>query len=127
MLIELVTSAKDDDESDWAANSSTTSTNTPTKFKTDLSIISSIKWQTRQLTENEPSDKTSAGWLPFPLLSSLKQTLFSKHQQKDDNMDLSKQEEENELTFKFVRYGNSSMLWTGKNSFKKTKKLASIL
>jgi len=61
VLIELVTSAKDDDESDWAANSSKTSTNTLQNLKLVSQVVSSIRGQTKQLTENKPSDKTSAG------------------------------------------------------------------
>jgi len=60
VLIELVTSAKDD-ESDWAANSSKTSTNTLQNLKLVSQVVSSIGGQTKQLTENKPSDKTSAG------------------------------------------------------------------
>lgn len=48
VLIELVTSAKDDDESDWAVNSSKTSTNTLQNFKLVLWVVTSINRHTTQ-------------------------------------------------------------------------------
>lgn len=46
VLVELVTSAKDDDESDWAENSSKTSTNTLQNFTLILWVAASISRHT---------------------------------------------------------------------------------
>lgn len=91
MLIELITSAKDD-ESDWAENSSKTSTNIPQNFKL-VSLVNqaSDDNQSNRLTGKKTMTKLAVADRLFHS-HSLEQMLFIKSQQNINNMDLSRQE-----------------------------------